>query len=174
MFVWKASIWVRGPCRSSTWEVKTVLNKFSFVTPLFFFLKTELLSWCELHSFFHSPVFFMIIFIVLHLEKRVIFFSKYSHCFSRIILLVKHKQLMCSCIKKRRKEKGRQPAPKNWHLVSENWRKKNMSVLPHFFCRGYLQCKKKILVYISFMIHSLHVFEEFGIFKGIYILSLLV
>jgi hypothetical protein len=47
-----------------------------------------------------------------------------------------------------------------------------MSVLPHFFCRGYLQCKK--MVYISFMIHSLHVFEEFGIFKGLYILSLLV
>ena len=47
----------------------------------------------------------MILFIVLHLEKRVIFFSKYSHCFSRIILLVKHKQLMCSCIKKKRKRK---------------------------------------------------------------------
>ena len=140
------------------------------------FLKTELLSWCKLHSFFHSPVFFMILFIVFHLEKkRVIFFLNILIAFPESSFWSNiNNWFHVFLYEKRRKEKGRQPAPKNWHLISENWRKKkNMSVLPHFFCRGYLQCKKKKIVYISFMIHSLHVFEEFGIFKGIYILSLL-
>jgi len=82
---------------------------------------------------------------------------------------------MCSCIKKEEKKKDGSLHQKIDTLsLKIDEKKKNMSVLPHFFCRGYLQCKKKILVYISFMIHSLHVFEEFGIFKGIYILSLLV
>jgi len=85
---------------------------------------------------------------------------------------------LCSCIKEEEKKKDGSLHQKidtlSLKIDEKTEKRKNMSVLPHFFCRGYLQCKKKILVYISFMIHSLHVFEEFGIFKGIYILSLLV